>query len=365
MKISSIQLYRYRLSFQKPMVFRKKLLTAREGLVIKVLNEDGVRGYGEAAPLPGFSEERWEDVVEEAMRAARSLTGCTFPEVTPPLSDRFERWLYAQNLSPSLNCGLQTAFLDLHARSLEKPLARYLNPTSPQEVFVNGLIEGNLVEAVEQATELSRRRMTSVKLKVGKARLEEDIQMVREVRRILGDAVGLRLDANRAWDYEEGRRFGKAVADCKIDYIEEPLKDPTRLVAYAAETGLPCALDETVRERGWEYLERWRGIRSVILKPTLLGGFEITLWLARRAWNVGILPVITSTFESGVGLYGLAHLAAALNQPDVPVGLDTASMFTQDVLHLPLVKDRGIIRVDEVNGLEDLINWSLLQEISL
>lgn len=347
------------------MAFRKRLLTAREGLIIKVLNEDGVSGYGETAPLPGFSEERWEDVVEEAARAARSLTGCTFPDVAPPLTDRFERWLYAQNLSPSLNCGLQTAFLDLHARTLQKPLSQYLNPDAPREVFVNGLVTGDIEEATEQAEELSQRRLVSVKVKVGKARLEEDIQLVRKVRQILGDNVGLRLDANRAWDYEDGLRFGKAVADYKIDYIEEPLKDPTRLVAYAAETGIPCALDETVRERGWEYLERWRGIRSVILKPMLLGGFEITLWLARRAWNVGILPVITSTFESGVGLSGFAHLSAALNQPDVPVGLDTASLFAQDVLRFPIVQDRGVIRVDNLNELEGLIDWNRLEEITL
>ena len=45
----------------------------------------------------------------------------------------------------------------------------------------------------------------AVKLKVGRQALEDDIRLVREVRRVLGSGIALRLDANRAWSYGSKR----------------------------------------------------------------------------------------------------------------------------------------------------------------
>ena len=52
-------------------------------------------------------------------------------------------------------------------------------------------------------------------------------------------------------------------------------------------------------------------------------------------------PVISSAFESGVGLEALAQIAACVNTNDVPAGLDTLDMFEEDLRVDPLSIEGG------------------------
>ena len=73
-----------------------------------------------------------------------------------------------------------------------------------------------------------------------------------------------------------------------------------------------------------------------MIKPSLVGGIGRTLQLATLARSVGARPVISSAYESGIGLRGLVALAAATDAE--PAGLDTARIMQNDVLseRLPL-----------------------------
>ncbi len=363
MKIATIEIYQYALPFKQPYIFRKHVLTHRRGILLRIITENGIRGFGDIAPFPGLNQETFSDAVGETIRVARSLTGCEVPQLPGRLTDRFERWLFAHYLSPSVNFGLQAACLDIHARSSGTTLSKYLNPEASNSLPVTTLITGNTEDALEKARALSSRKIQAVKIKVGNLSIKEDAERVRAVCRILRPTVRVRLDANRAWDYDEAVTFAHNVSDCPIEYIEEPLKDPTRLVSFSAQTGIPCAIDETIAEQGWEHLERWRGARVAVLKPTVLGGFEVTMWLARRAYNVGMIPVISSSIESGVGIAALAHFAAAIQPPEIPAGLDTTHLFLNDILNSPLVRDDNTIPLEELTLREDNINWSIVNNV--
>jgi O-succinylbenzoate synthase len=49
-----------------------------------------------------------------------------------------------------------------------------------------------------------------------------------------------------------------------------------------------------------------------VLKPTLLGGISRTLRFARRASRLGVQSVISSAYETGVGMSALVALAAGV-----------------------------------------------------
>jgi O-succinylbenzoate synthase len=73
-----------------------------------------------------------------------------------------------------------------------------------------------------------------------------------------------------------------------------------------------------------------------VLKPTLLGGISRTLRAAGRAHRLGVTPVISSAYESGVGTAALVALAAGIGDRPVAAGLDTYHMMAEDVLETPL-----------------------------
>ena len=93
---------------------------------------------------------------------------------------------------------------------------------------------------------------------------------------------------------------------------------------------MPVALDESLVGMPPEALQDHGYARAVVLKPTLLGGISPTLRLANRAKELGITPVISSAYETGVGALGLIALAAGVGE--IPAGLDTYRRLAEDVL---------------------------------
>ena len=60
-----------------------------------------------------------------------------------------------------------------------------------------------------------------------------------------------------------------------------------------------------------EFFEPTFGVVALVLKPSVLGGFEPCAAAAAAARNRGVAAVVSAAFESGVGVAACAHLAAA------------------------------------------------------
>lgn len=364
MRIARVRLYRYALPLDRPLHLRGATLNERRGLIVRVDDDAGRWGAGDVAPLPGFSRETLEEVTAEALRTVRAVEGCVVPPRLREVSDRFERWLYWQHLSDALNSGVQAAVMDLAAQAGGTSLAVWLADDAAARVPVNGLLLGEGPGLLRFAEALVASGYRALKLKVGRGDPATEAALVRGLREVTGADAALRLDANRAWDYDEARAFLRAVADCGVEYVEEPLRDPTRLVRLSRETGVPVALDETLAEAGIEALERWRGVKAVVLKPTLLGGFEMTWWMARRAMNAGMTPVVSACFESGAGLADLAHLAASFGQPGVAAGLDTYRWLAEDVLAERIDMDAGVVDLAQAARAKRSLRFDALEELT-
>jgi O-succinylbenzoate synthase len=197
------------------------------------------------------------------------------------------------------------------------------------------LLAGSPAKVLEEARLMSGAGYRSIKLKVGTATVDEDAALVRALGEELGEGISLRLDANRAWDYEEAAEFVRVTAGVRFEYVEEPLADPARLPGLVREFGVPVALDESLIEMEPEKVEETFAV-AFVLKPTLLGGFSRTLRVARRALRLGVTPVISSAYESGVGTAALVALAASIGDRPVPAGLDPYRAIAEDVLETPL-----------------------------
>ena len=123
--------------------------------------------------------------------------------------------------------------------------------------------------------------------------------------------------------------FGLRAMRFDLQYVEEPVRDiESDLAAFHCTTGVPVALDESVddallRARNKnnasvadaleELFEPTFGVVALVLKPGVLGGLEACAAAAAAARTKGVNAVVTTAFESGVGVSACAHLAAALD----------------------------------------------------
>lgn len=330
MKLAGFRIYCYELPLAEPLQLKGTTLRHREGLLVELASDGGVAGWGEASPLPGFGREDLGEVTAQLRGLAGVMTdrAVTVDVLDPhgPLA----RELDAMGLAPSVRFGFELALWNLCAAASGKALPELVSPRPRAMVPINALIFSP-DHALQEAQLARAAGYEAVKLKVGARSVEEDIELVRAVRGALGDAVALRLDANRAWSLDEAGRFARGTADLDLEYVEEPLADPARLPSFVRDHGLPVALDESLVDMEPEELENHGYARAVVLKPTLLGGMTQTLRFARVASRFDTRPVLSSAYETGVGTSALVALAAGVGE-EVPAGLDAYRLLAEDVL---------------------------------
>ncbi len=299
-------LYRYTLPLVRPLPGSSGTLL-REGLLVRLRDAGGREGWGDCAPLPGFSHEGLEDALGQ-LRNLVSLPPETWPE---------------SPLYPSVDFALGSArhWLAVAEGSQQQPAG---------PVRINALCTGGgeaLGAAVDEAAEAG---FTCVKIKVGGDPKRAGRTIAGLLRRYSG--LRFRLDANRAWTLDEALTFARAQDPQNVDYMEEPLANWEEIPALAETAALPLALDESLAEAE---ARSWPGIRAWVLKPTLREGWRGALHRIAEARARGIQPVVSAAFESGIGLHSLAALALASGLDTVPAGLDTLRWLGKDLSDPP------------------------------
>jgi len=337
-----LALRRYRLPLTAPLVLKGTEHEAREGVLVRLEDDEGRVGWGDVAPLPGFSPESLSEAMADVRRATEVFTGRTpGPDWTNPDGD-LHRALDALDLVPSAQFGLDLAAFDLAAATMDRTLAQAMHPDPEVTVPVNALLVGSGDDVLAEAERLVAAGYRTLKLKVGRAALDDEIALVRSLRERCPD-VTLRLDANQAWTMDEAVQFAEGIDGVGLDYLEEPLRDPADLPVLWHDTQLPIALDESLEGTATDGLQGKGWATAAVLKPTLVGGVARTLRFAVQARALGIRPVLSAMFESGMAFR--VHIALAAATGGAPAGLDPYNRLAADVLSPRLDLDRPTIDV--------------------
>ena len=257
----------------------------RRGILVRLRD-----GWGDAAPLEGWSSESFEDLLEWIRRGAN-------PADAPA----------------SMRCALETTNWTIRH----------------DEVPVNALLTGSFGEIRSQAQRAIGGGCECLKIKTTGLSFEEVPLLLESILQI--GPCRFRLDANRNWSLSEVLRLADGLKGFPIEYFEEPIADPLGLPDLIERSDVPIALDETLREIRPKDLANYEGAAALVLKPTLLGGFQICCEFAEAGAALGMRSVVSAAFESGVGIHALGRFAASLESISA-AGLDTYSRLQSDVL---------------------------------
>jgi len=235
------------------------------------------------------------------------------------------------------------------AAALEQ-LTHPLTSAELQPVATNAIIPAMPIDELEEWL-VPFKGCTAAKIKVADHRetLDDDVARVREVRRIMGADVAIRVDANGAWTPQQARDAANTLEQFDIDYLEQPvstLQEMSTLRRLLGSSPIRLAADETLRKSHQLGRIREAGCEVVIVKPSPLGGISHTMALATEAYESGLEVVVSSGLESSVGLTQAARVATAVNQltgTTTAHGLGTASLFVSDVVTTPLLPRDGYV----------------------
>ena len=280
----------------------------REAVLFAVRADGGTTGLGEAAPLPGMSIDTIADAAAAAeLLAARMPAELDTPAHASAIADRI-------TAAPAARFAIESALLSAYAQHARTSIAALLARPTPHAELASAIIVDDEAEAFAAA--LAGVRCAKVKV----AGASTAVARIRRIHRA-APALRLRIDANRAWSREEALEILEVLAELPIDFVEEPCFDAHELLRQS----LPCpiALDESLIDLAPVDLARALespSLAAIMLKPTLLGGFQHCLELAAQAHHHGVAPIVTHTLEGPIGFAACCELARAVGA-DVPVGL--------------------------------------------
>ena len=347
----------YTLDFTFDAGTSRGVMKQREVWYLKVFDDrdPNVVGYGEVAPLHRLSIEDVslvEDVLDQVQTEVATYTTPRSEEAV------FET---ARKLSPepfaSVRFGLEVALLDL------------LNGGS-RVIFNNGFAQGKiqipingLIWMADVATMKDRARekleagFQCIKMKIGALDFQQELEVLKLIREVSGDII-LRLDANGAFANHETLRKLKDLETFHIHSIEQPIipRQPEAMQLVCKKGAVRVALDEELigvgdfeaKKNLLEFLKP----HFLVLKPSLLGGFEECREWIQLAEALDIGWWITSALESNIGLNAIAQFTAGFTL-DAYHGLGTGQLYHNNI-GSPLTVDQGVIYWDPEKRWENL-----------
>lgn len=281
-------------------------------VMVRLQDDDGRIGYGEASPLSSFTGETGPSILLQLKETFLPLVVGHDPFDIHAIHERLD--LLPQNTSAK--CAIDLALHDLMGKVAGLPVTALLGGRVRDRALATAALG---IEATDRtvagAVAAVERGVGTLKLKVGED-VQADVQRVAAVRQAVGSEVRIRVDANGGYDVPSAIRALTRIAESGIELVEQPVAawDVAGMAAVRQAVGVPVMADESLHTlRDAQRLIELGAADIFAIKLIKTSGLTqaraITLLAA--AHRVGI--VVISPFETEVGC--AASLALALAAP--------------------------------------------------
>jgi len=293
-------------------------------VLVELVLEGGVRGWGEGAPFPAFNGETQSQVLDACSHAESLLAGVDVFDA----DGLAERIADVGAASPSAVCAIETAVVDCQARIRGVSIRELLGGAEDEVVTDITITTGTVEDAARDAAAYAA--FSTLKVKIGAGPLDLDVARIQAVRRVRPDAR-LLVDANAALTVDAAVEFARMTRDAGIELFEQPIAagDWEALADVRARTGLRIAIDESVTcaDDVTDASAR-QAVDAVNVKIMKSGVFEV-LRIVERARAAGLILMIGGMVETRLAMGMSASIAAGLGGFTY-IDLDTPLFLAED-----------------------------------
>lgn len=315
MIVARVEALPLNLRFRAPLASSQWTYDRIANVLIRVESEDGLVGFGEAAPLPHFSGETQAAVLSHLRdHLAPLLVGHDAFDVIR-LGDRMARALGG---AQTAKAGLDMAVHDLIGKRLGVPVYRLLGGLV-QDGFSSCRAVGYgepdaMVASVHGYLEEG---YTTFEVKMD----EDPWASLRRIQAILEstpeDTVYF-FDPNEAWSLSDTLTIGRRLRQARGSfYFEQPIakENLAGMAEIRSVTGIPISSDESVQGPASVLaLIQAKATDILNIKLTKVGGFRPAMQCMAIAEASGISYRVDTMVESKIGNSAHSHLAAASHQ---------------------------------------------------
>lgn len=327
-------LLRLRVPLRRPFVTAGGVVADRELVVVRLEDDEGTPGWGEAAPFEPYDGIAIDDVWR-ALAAG------------PP----------ARDAPPQARTAWELSELDLQARRRGRPLGTPGADAIPVNLT---LPAGPADEVAAAAAAGLRDGYSCFKLKVG---LPDDEERVAAVRGAIGAWPALRVDANGAWSATEAVERIDELGRFDLELVEQPCATLEELAEVRARTTLPIAADEPIRTAADVLRAAELGACDVVnVKLAGSGGLGPARDALRAAEEAGMRAWLSSTLDGPWAIAAALQLAAE-QRLTLACGLATLDLFDARLARALPRPRNGLMAVPSGPGLGVDVGEDVLGEV--
>lgn len=348
MKIESIETTVLEMPYTKPLITATNHFTVARGLLVKVVTNDAIEGYGysDLFPRTGETPQTANHVIDAVLKA--KVIGRELEDLARIRADVD----HALTGNPRAKAAVDGALYDALARSVHIPLnllfgGRYRSVIRVIKMISVGQPEIMASEAKQMADE-----GVALKLKMS-GKINLDLARVAKVRRAVGDDVFIKVDANEAYDAKTAIRLAKGLADHGVEIFEQPVPRDQLGALWEVKKHAPIKIeaDQSVRTvADAAYLIKERMVDSINTGIQKIGGIQEVRKIAELCEQAGINCALSNTAGSMVGDAAAVHLAASLPGISSLCELGEFEVVSGDPF-FGLAVEQGTIQVPEGDGL--------------
>ena len=300
-----------------PFVIARGGYSHHRNVIVRITDDDGLEGFGEAAPNRYYGES--VSTVIAALGQFKPVLERADAFSIEAVESQLDRVLRG---NASAKGAVSSALHDLVGKRLGLPVYRLWGlDTSrlPQSSFTIAIAENEVLERrVSEA-----RDYPILKIKLG---TDRDMEIVRIVRNA-APHKRLRVDANAAWTAKHAVEMSDFLAEQGVEMLEQPLpaNDVDGLRFVRERSRLPVFADESCLV-ATDVAKLAGAVDGINIKLAKCGSLREALRMVHAARALDLQVMAGCMIESSLGISAIAQIAPLLDYAD----FDGAALLADD-----------------------------------
>jgi o-succinylbenzoate synthase len=308
--IEQIEVYPVTLGYKEPFRIAPGASTESKNVVVKIITDYGVVGWGESSPSERVTGETAETVIKTLDKIAPKLIGmCPLR-----IEQNVELMDSVVEENPAAKAAIDIALHDILGKTGHKPLYMLMGGYRNEVLTDITLGIKSPKEMSEDAKKAVKKGFKALKVKVG-VDPTEDVERIKMIRNAVGSHIQIRIDANQGWTPRQAVEALNKIEKFNIQFAEQPVpaEDLKGLVEVRKNSPIPIMADESVHspEDALRLIQA-EAVDFINIKLMKSGGILKGRKIATIAEAAGISCMIGCMGESEIGIAAGAHLAAAV-----------------------------------------------------
>ena len=347
MKITDIKFEKATFQFEEPFKVAFTVMEGYDTMVLKIETDEGISGYGEAAPLEFVTGDNLDTAFVMGKEFRKMLIG-----ENPLAIERIHQIMDSYAYNTSVKAAIDIACYDIASKKMGVPLYQYLGGSRKQVESDVTIGISSPDHMAEQCDKWVEKGWNILKIKLGEDP-ETDILRMKAIRKAVGERVKLRIDANQGWMVKDAVKMAKELECLDVELIEQPVPswDYAGMAEVKRASVIPVVADESCHlPCDAAKLASQRAVDGMNIKLMKCGGIFNALKINAVAEANNLFCMIGCMGESRVANTAAMHVAAAVSNIK-KVDLDVTFFTKDDWITGGFANQGGICMLTDTPGL--------------